>query len=285
MRSAFSRRYVKSGRMRSIPCMFASGNISPQSMRMIERSGRRRGAVLDRHAVAADLAETAEEDDTNGVDGRQAVPRACGVSHEQRPSGRRPAGRRLESAGGSGPIGERHSPTVAEVRIMALDGTGFGARSPVSNSKLSSRRALMRCRGGVAALPRVEHLDLVGCAPVRRHADRRRRRRSPAAAASSHRRRSRSRSRPGLRPLTAAVAPGLPAASFTPTMLAHRWRGEPASVSILRPVRTGCRRAGPAGRSRRRSPGSASPGRPATGGCRTGTRRGRRRCRAWPPAR
>ena len=39
IRLAFSFRYVKSGRIRSIPCMLASGNISPQSMSIIVRSG------------------------------------------------------------------------------------------------------------------------------------------------------------------------------------------------------------------------------------------------------
>ena len=60
-RSAFSRSQVKSGRTRSTPGISASGNISPQS-RMHDAV-----VLLDAGAVAADLAEAAEEGDADGA--------------------------------------------------------------------------------------------------------------------------------------------------------------------------------------------------------------------------
>ena len=42
-----------------MPCMSASGNISPQSM------SEQAAVLLEHHAVAADLAETAEERDAD----------------------------------------------------------------------------------------------------------------------------------------------------------------------------------------------------------------------------
>ncbi len=91
-------------------CMLASGNINPQSMRMIVWSGSSAACLLDRHAVAADLAVAAEEDD----------PDARGVGRTRRTTLSHGAAtkRSVDTTGGVfvvrgvGPIGDLHSPTA-----------------------------------------------------------------------------------------------------------------------------------------------------------------------------
>ena len=155
MRSAFSRSHVKSGSTRSMPCMSGSGNISPQSISRI------RPSLLDRHAVAADLAEPAEEDHPNRIS-HQRAPCHSGsrrtVGERISPSlqvGPAPRGLAPRRTPGASPIGSRHWPTGRpRWRIIALVGIGLGASSPVSNAKLSSIRAVDQAGTvGVALLP------------------------------------------------------------------------------------------------------------------------------------
>ena len=112
-----------------------------------------------------------------------------------------------------------------------------------------------------------------------------RRRRTPAAAASSRRRRCRPRTRRARTLMTAAVSPGLPAASLSADDVRdltgeaqQRRRGDLAAGAHRDVVDHR-----PAGRWHRRSRACAPRCRPATGGCSTGTRRGCRRRRASPP--
>ena len=187
----------------------------------------RPSAELDRHAVATDLAETAEEDDPDGVGaGRRAADRCCESGQP------RAATRRVVDLGGP-----RLEPRRVGVhRRAALPGRlaevaqhrlgGSGVRRLVAGLELPALEQAgvdVAGRGDVAALPGVEQLDDVRGHPVGGHADRGRRRRPPAAAASGRRRRCRPRSRPAPRRRPSAVSPGLPAASLRPTMLGTSW--------------------------------------------------------------
>ena len=79
--------------------------------------------LLERRAVAADLAETAEEGDADRVSHDAQARRFASTSSA-----------RSSSPSGAGPIGSRHWPTGRpSTRIIALVGMGLGVRSPVSN--------------------------------------------------------------------------------------------------------------------------------------------------------
>jgi hypothetical protein len=129
--------------------------------------------VLDRHAVAADLTEPAEEDDPDGrrraVARRGEVRHASGTVRKCIPPALQVlphlAGSRLDEIRAR-PSGSRACPTgIPRWRIIAFDGIGFGASSPVSNANDSSMREFTRrAPDGVALLPQVEHLLVV--APV-----------------------------------------------------------------------------------------------------------------------
>ena len=230
-----------------MPCMSASGNISPQSM------SRMRGVavvLLDRHAVAADLPEPAEEDDADGlghatlsgVVGRTARDRASGNASRQRcrfasTSAARSAshGGRRPSAGGPGRRAGRGG------AASPWSGSGFGASSPVSNAKLSSSRALTGGRRHVALLPAgrtsPDESAPVQCVATPISADGAARR---AAAASSRRRRCRPRSRRARRRSARPSRRGCRRRPSAPTMLAtSRASRSSVAVVILRPVRTG----------------------------------------------
>ena len=82
--------------------------------------------VFDDHAIATDLAETAEEDDSDVFGHQRAAERAA-----RRLSSTFCA--RSASPAGGGPIGRRASPTLRPSRfIITLLGSGFGLSSPVS---------------------------------------------------------------------------------------------------------------------------------------------------------
>ena len=220
-----------------------SGNISPQSMsRMLV------ARCSMHHAVAADLAQAAEEDD---ADRRQpsASGRPGARGTHQPPAATRlavapPARALVEARPASGPSAGRHCPTGRpRWRSIALVGIGFGASSPVSKAKLSSRRALTSRAPAMSPFSQqVEHLA-DGRAPVQwvatpidaDGAD------APAAAASSRRRRCRPRSRRAPRRSSrgrlARVAGGVLDADDVGHLVgqAHEQR----RVAILRPVRTG----------------------------------------------
>ena len=161
-------------------------------------------ALLDRHAVAADLPEPAEEDD---ADRRQRTR----VSHE-RDQVRVDLGG--ASARASRRVGAHRQPAVpgrlAEVAQHRLGRARVRrTRRRSRSAQLSSSRALTAPGAGdVAVLPAVEQLDDVRARPVRGHADQRRRRRPPAAAASARRRRCRPRSRPARRRSAGPSRPG-----------------------------------------------------------------------------
>ena len=223
-----------------MPCMSASGNISPQSI------SRSLVVLLDGHAVAADLPETAEEDDrVTGVRRISATQRVGSAGRERHrasvagwPAPRGPS----STKAGASPIGRRAWPTgKPRWRIIALVGSGLGASSPVSNAKLSSSRLLTSAgAGGVALLPQVEHLLVVvrRSSAWRRRPRRRRRRR--AAAGSSRRRRCRPRSRRAPRRSAPRSRRGCRRRPSAPTMLGtSRSRRSIVAVAILRPVRTG----------------------------------------------
>ncbi len=109
------------------------------------------GPLLDRHAVPADLAETAEEDDANGI------------SHGQPPDWRSTSRARGSTQSGAGPSGSRHSPTAhPSVRSIALVGIGFGCEV-AGLEREALQHALVHGAGGrhVAAVPGIEHLDVI----------------------------------------------------------------------------------------------------------------------------
>ena len=153
--------------------------------------------------------------------------------------GRRP------SAGGPGRPGGRGGAS------SPWSGIGFGASSPVSKAKLSSIRALTAGRPSVSPFSHRSNISWwsspVQCVATPISADgadgqqRQRHRR---------RRRCRPRSRPAPRRSAAAVSPGLPAASFSATMLRHL-AGQPQQQRRWRSCDrcgSGCRRPSP-GRS------------------------------------
>ena len=87
--------------------------------------------LLEHHAVASDLAETAEEVDAN----------RCCHERSQRSAARAfsrlacTVAARSASPAGGGPIGNRHSPTEnPRWFIITLLGIGLGLSSPVSNA-------------------------------------------------------------------------------------------------------------------------------------------------------
>ena len=194
-------------------------------------------ALLDGHAVAADLPEPAEEDEP---DGRQ--PRERPSAHGRRPGWRRPRRRASASHGGSAPIGGRQCPAGwPRWRSIALAGPGFGRLvAGLERPALEQPGVDGAGAGGVAGVPAVEQLDDVGRAPVGGHADQadgadgeQRQRQRVVAAVDLEVGRARRRS-------SRAVSAGLPAASLTPTMLSTSWaRRASSAVETLRPVRTG----------------------------------------------
>ena len=100
-----------------MPSMSASGNMSPQSM------SRMLALELDAGAVAADLAESAEERDVDGC---------C---HQSRASPSRTFRARSARPAGAGPMGGRHSPDrEAEGSQQGFGRDRVGASGPVSKS-------------------------------------------------------------------------------------------------------------------------------------------------------
>ena len=97
---------------------------------------RRTAAELDRHAVAADLAEAAEEDDADGVAPGRSVRRRRRPG-QPRAATNRPytSAARGSNQSGSGPSGGRQRPAGwPRWRSIAFEGSGFGASSPVSKA-------------------------------------------------------------------------------------------------------------------------------------------------------
>ena len=101
------------------PCMSASGNMRPQSRSMM------RPSTSMQAAVAADLAESPEEDDADRISHGLVSPRLGSCTPD---AGWRCTCRARSSVpAGAGPIGSRHWPTARpSTRSIALVGIGFG---------------------------------------------------------------------------------------------------------------------------------------------------------------
>ena len=223
-----------------MPCMSASGNISPQSM------SRQPAVLLEDHAVATDLPQAAEEGDADRCS--HAVRRdGRGVRERVAPAlrGRRaPRGPGPRAQSGVGPIGRRALARRGGRGRAASpwSASGSGASSPVSKAKLSSRRALTRRAPSMSPLSHRSNISWwSGAAPVGGHADhadradgqQRQGHRVVAAVDLEAVRRAGDRPRRSRR--------GCPAASLSATHV-RAPRGPGASsvaVLILRPVRTG----------------------------------------------
>ena len=242
--SAFSRRYVKSGSTRSMPCMSAPGNISPQSMSRIWRSsppparspcscGRSPRARRGRRCGPA-----------RTLIGRDAAVSVLSVGNASRQRCRFASTSAASCVDEPG-VGAHRQPGLA-------DGDAEVAQHRLGRDRVGrlvaglEREALEHAAvdepgaDGVALRPTGRTVSMVvgrsSASPRRRC----RRADSPAAAASSRRRRCRPRSRRApsdQRGRLARVAGGVLEADDV-----RHLAGQPAAASpsmILRPVRTG----------------------------------------------
>ena len=267
--------------------MFASGNIRPQSIRMIVRSGSSAAPCSIAMQFRPISPRPPRKTTRTGTDGIRRRPgKASATGGDQAFAAH--LGRRVRVHGASAPWG----PALPDVMT--------------ERSQHGLRRYRVRC---VVAGLELEALELAGVDPAgsptmsscsqgrtsprdRARTSGWRRRSAPTAPMASSGRVMESSPRVDLevhrcRALTARSLPGSLAASLSATMLGTSC----ASRSI---VRSGDLAAGTDRdvvqhdrkvASTRRSPGCGSRCPPGTDGCSTGRRRGSRRCRAGPPPR